>query len=519
MSSAILVILGLLLTLSAVAGAWVSRRVRSRVGRFLISPINPATWSSIGAILTGFFVELVAIAVVMTLFSGGGSLLVVGIGVVLLGLGVEASRFFARIERRRVVIGDLPPLHPHRYLPYGEGPRQLLTAVFLDLNRWRDVVYVFVAFPLAVLELAGVLVLWSVGLVLLSAPFWPASGAGPAIELGGQLLGGESIGPTLTALAFLIGVILLPVTASLTQGILSLHRAVVVGLLCESDQQVLRRRVETLEGSRRAVLDVEASELRRIERDLHDGAQQRLVMLAMNLGLAADRIESDPERARTMVLEARDQARATLAELRSLVRGIAPSILVDRGLVSAIQSLAGRTPVPTVVVSTLPEGYRLPDSVERAAYFVVAESLANVAKHATAVTSAAPSQEATTSPEAWISPETATSPEDATPSSVAALTPTAPGASRCEVRCRLEAASLVIEVEDDGPGGARIAPAGGLAGLAGRVGALDGTFIVTSPEGGPTLVRAVIPIAGSAPAVEAAGPEADRAPATQTGWR
>ena len=224
--------------------------------------------------------------------------------------------------------------------------------------------------------------------------------------------------------------------------------------------------MRTLEGSRRAVIDVEASELRRIERDLHDGAQQRLVMLTMDLGMAAEKLDSDPATARSLVLDAQGQARAALAELRDLVRGIAPAILLDRGLVPALSSLAGRSPIPTAVNSTLPEGERLPDAVERAAYFVVAEALANVAKHASA--------------------------------------------GRCEIRCRGESGRLVVEVWDDGAGGATLVPGGGLAGLAGRVEALDGTLTVESPAGGPTTVRAEIPVVAGQPV---AAP-----PATQTYW-
>jgi signal transduction histidine kinase len=254
----------------------------------------------------------------------------------------------------------------------------------------------------------------------------------------------------LAVAAGVAGLVLAPVAASVSQGMMALHRAVVAGLLCDSERQVLERRVETLEGSRKAVLDVEATELRRIERDLHDGAQQRLVMLTIDLSLAAERIDSDPAAARALVVEAQDQARLALAELRDLVRGIAPAILLDRGLVPALSAIAGRCPVPTVVESTLPAGERLPDATERAAYFVVAEAIANVAKHASA--------------------------------------------GRCEIRCRSEAGRLVVEVWDDGAGGARAIPGGGLAGLAGRVEALDGSLTVESPAGGPTLVHAEMPL-------------------------
>ena len=173
---------------------------------------------------------------------------------------------------------------------------------------------------------------------------------------------------------------------------MALHRGLVAGLLCTSESRELRRQVETLKESRSAVLDVEASELHRIERDLHDGAQQRLVMLSIDLGLASERIDTDPATAKQLVLEAQEQARQALAELRDLVRGIAPSILIDRGLVPALSSIAGRGPVPTSVRSDLAPGERFPAAIERAAYFVVAEALANVAKHsgATALRGALP---------------------------------------------------------------------------------------------------------------------------------
>jgi signal transduction histidine kinase len=251
-------------------------------------------------------------------------------------------------------------------------------------------------------------------------------------------------------LRVIAGLVLLAVAASLSQLLMALHRSVVTGLLCTTESRELRRQVETLRKSRSEVLDAEASELHRIERDLHDGAQQRLVMLSIDLGLASERVQTDPEAAKELILEGQTQAREALAEIRSLVRGIAPSILLDRGLVAAVESISGHGPVPTVLVSNLPAGERLPPATERAGYFVVTEALANVAKHS--------------------------------------------GASTCEVRIRRDGSGLVVEVRDDGRGGAVVAPGGGLAGLAGRIAGVDGTFTVSSPPGGPTLVRAEIPL-------------------------
>jgi len=205
-------------------------------------------------------------------------------------------------------------------------------------------------------------------------------------------------------------------------------------------------RVEQLEVSRAAAIDVQESELRRIERDLHDGAQARLVALGMSLGMAEEKLRTDPEGASALLAEARSGAKEALEELRDLARGIHPPILTDRGLGPAIAALAAHSPVPITISVDAPE--RPPAAVETAAYFVVAEALANAIKYA--------------------------------------------GATRIDVRIGRPDGSLVAEVADDGQGGAD--PAGhGLAGLEQRIRALEGRLRVASPPGGPTTVRAEIP--------------------------
>jgi hypothetical protein len=165
-------VLGLLLVLSALVGAQVRERDRGWVGAFLLSPLHPATWYATLAIFLGFWVELLAFGLIFAAFSSGASLLVVGIGVIVIGLAIEASRLVARIERSRASLADPRPLRPHAYRPYGNGLRDLLLAVFLDVSRWRDVVYVFVAFPLTVLEFVVTVGLWGTSLALLSLPLW-----------------------------------------------------------------------------------------------------------------------------------------------------------------------------------------------------------------------------------------------------------------------------------------------------------------------------------------------------------
>lgn len=426
------------------------------VGAFLRSPLDPTTWRATVAIVLGFGISVVSLSTLSTLFSIGGSLLILFVGIPFIGLGIESAKLFARLERWRMTLIDRRPLlaHPYRQFearprpPYGPWLRQWAEAEFLDQNRWRDVVYVVVSFPLMILEFTVEVTLWALALGLVVVPLAYAALRPDWVNLS---LGGIPIGETQVILvSVLVGLGLVPVAASVSRGLMTMHRAVVEGLLCVSASKALRQDVERLRDSRSAALEMEANELRRIERDLHDGAQQRLVMLAIDLGRAADRLDTDPASAKVLIADATLQARQALAELRDLVRGVAPSILIDRGLVAALGAVAGRCAVPTVIDSALAAGERLPDAVERAAYFVVAETLANVAKHS--------------------------------------------AATRCDVSLHREPGRLVVDVRDDGAGGATVQPGGGLAGLRDRVQALDGALTVSSPLGGPTVVRVELPM-------------------------
>jgi signal transduction histidine kinase len=463
--SAVLAI-GLLLIASALAAARIPGGAtlapsgiagspgRDRLRAFVLSPIHPATWYANGAIVLGLFVGLLSAALIGALISTGLTVLVAGIGLVFIAIGIEGSRLVARMERWRAFVGRpvRPPPHPYRPLR-GGGVFGALRGEFADESRWRDVLYVAINLPLSAIEFVVVATAWTLALSLLTSPIWYDAARGETLPgLLGFLAAHDPSAMTARTLA---GLALLPVVASLSQLVIALHRGVVGSVLCTSEERELRRQVETLRKSRAAVLDVEASELHRIERDLHDGAQQQLVALTIDLGRAGERIESDPAAARQLILEGQVRAREALSELRDLVRGIAPAILLDRGLVPALQSIAGRGPVPAVLVSDLSPDHRLPLTTERTAYFVAAEAVANVSKHSSA--------------------------------------------EHCEIRCRREGTHLVVEVWDDGSGGARIEPGGGLEGLAKRVAGVDGTLSVSSPAGGPTLVRAEIPIVEGSP--------------------
>jgi signal transduction histidine kinase len=210
----------------------------------------------------------------------------------------------------------------------------------------------------------------------------------------------------------------------------------------------LTARIGHLERSRADVVDAAGAERRRLERDLHDGAQQRLVSLAMELGRAKAKFATDPAAAEAIVGQAHEQAKEALAELRNLVRGVHPPVLSDRGLDAALSGLAALSPVPVNVRVMLAQ--RPPGGIEAIAYFVVAEALTNVAKHARA--------------------------------------------TRAAVVVEQVGVMLRVAVHDDGAGGA--SPAGrGLSGLASRAAAVDGRLTVTSPAGGPTTVEVLLPCA------------------------
>jgi signal transduction histidine kinase len=225
-------------------------------------------------------------------------------------------------------------------------------------------------------------------------------------------------------------------------------------LLEPTRKAVLEGRVAALAASRADTVDSAAAEIRRIERDLHDGAQARLVALSMSLGLADELVADDPDRARVLLAEARQTTATVLQELRDLVRGIHPPVLADRGLVKAVRAMALDSPLPVGVRTTGfgdAEELRLPEPVEACAYFVVSEAMANIGKHARA--------------------------------------------RRVEIRLELVDQTLYASIGDDGRGGARLNAGSGLTGLARRLAAFDGTLTVTSPPGGPTILTMELPCA------------------------
>jgi signal transduction histidine kinase len=387
------------------------------------------------AIGTFWFVTLV------TLLSTGFGLAITFLGIPILLGTMWLWTLGARAERWRIgMFFNARLASPYREIPAGSWLVRLRTFV-TDPAVWRDLAYLLVLFPIGIIEFVITMVAITLPIRMITAPVW--------YWLAPE---GERWGPWHHAGTFpgalgiaLLGIPLLLLMPYVLVGMMNLHAALARALLARDAELVAR--VDELTESRSRMMDAALAERRRIERDLHDGAQQRLVALAMDLGMAKIKMDSDPEAARALVEEAHKEAKLAMAEIRNLVRGVYPAVLTDRGLDAAISALAGRCPVPVGVMVDL-DG-RLPEPVESTAYFVVAEALTNVAKHSVA--------------------------------------------TEAEVRVRQESGLLVVDVIDNGIGGADVSVGTGLAGLAGRVAALDGRLSVSSPRGGPTRVRAEIP--------------------------
>ncbi|MGW0361948.1 sensor histidine kinase [Streptomyces sp. NPDC002990] len=370
-------------------------------------PVRPVfgavTWKEIGYLLGNLPVAVVGFTCTLALVATAGSLSVTAVGLPLLAGGLFLSRQLGRLERARAraLLGvrvDEPTPIPGPGRSGGFFP-WLWTSV-KDPVAWRTVLYALIRLPWGVLTFAVVLT----GLFVL----WP-------------------------------------VLPYVVRGMANADRAMVRGLLSPSDE--LERRIAELESDRGVVVDTAAADLRRIERDLHDGAQARLVALAMGLGLAKEKLLEDPEGAAAMVDEAHGEVKLALRELRDLARGIHPAVLTDRGLDAALSSVASRCVVPVKVAVDLPA--RPAEAIEGIAYFVVSELLQNVSKHA--------------------------------------------GARGAGVEVWRAGARLLIRVSDDGRGGARMSGGTGLAGLAERLGAVDGVLVLDSPEGSGTVVTAELP--------------------------
>jgi signal transduction histidine kinase len=406
--------------------------------------VSPRTWLAMTSHLAGLFTGLLVFIFVVTGLSLGFSLLVLALaGLPILGLTLRAATWFAAAERARLafMLGVPIPAWPAETRAgyrWGLVPRwRMLT----QRASWGELGYGLLRLPVSAVALTISVLFWSAGLVMLALPFYnkylPAGGA----ELGDTVLRGTSV--TVTSA---LGLVVLIVAAQVTRGFAIADAAMSRRLLGPPSD--LAARVTELETSRERVVDAAEAERRRIERDLHDGAQQRLVALAMELGRAQAKFTDDPEGARKLVDQAHAQAKEALTELRNLVRGVHPPVLTERGLDAALSGLAALCPVPVDMHVDVP--VRPKSAVEAVAYFVVAEALTNVAKHSRA------------------------------------------SHAKVVVEGHGYPGTLTVMISDDGIGGAD-AHGPGLSGLADRVSGVDGRLSVESPTGGPTIIAAELP--------------------------
>jgi signal transduction histidine kinase len=407
------------------------------------------TWLATIHLLTNLPMGLLSfVPVLIGLVLALGLMPVFLLGIPVLLITIWGSGILARIERSRfaLTLGErIPdPRPPRAPRAPGESWLQRLHHRIGAAHSWREIGYHLLLLPLSLVTFPLTLALWSVPLALVTLPTynWALPNGGAQLGFGIAVRGVP--GAVAVAVAGLVLMLLAPYAV---RALAAMDAAIARGMLGPFTVKELAKRVDDLEESRARVVDSAESERRRIERDLHDGAQQRLVALAMNLGRARSRYDEDPVAAKALLDEAHSEAKQALVELRNLARGIHPAVLTDRGLDAALSGLAGRSSVPVTV--EIDVGTRPSRTVEAIAYFVVAEALTNVAKHSKA--------------------------------------------SRAWVVVRRLDGELRIVITDNGVGGADQTAGSGLAGLADRVSGVDGRLSVLSPPGGPTVISVELP--------------------------
>jgi signal transduction histidine kinase len=408
----------------------------------LTAPFDRRTWLATSYAVLGTVVgALGALVLLLVLSSLALSFTVVG-ALVLLGGTLTVARRLGRAERTRAeVLLGLAISDPH--LPTEGKWWQRVVARATRSETWREVAYLVLLAPIGLIGAVLVVAAWTGAVLFLFLPLY-----NPALANGGAHLFGLVIDTVPeTALVGLTGIGLALAAPWIARAVAGAEGRLAASLLGPSERAALANRVDELRARREQLFDVVEAERRRIERDLHDGAQQRLVALAMNLGMAKEKFDKDPAAARALMEEAHREAKQAMVELRNLARGIHPAVLSDRGLDAALSSLAGRAPVPVAVEVSV--AVRPPAAVETTAYFVVAEALTNIARHS--------------------------------------------GASRAAVTVARNNGHLKVEVTDDGIGGADTSRGTGLAGLVDRVQSVDGTLRISSPAGGPTILTVELP--------------------------
>lgn len=403
--------------------------------------------------LLGWAFVLVALAVVEILVLTWAmttlTLAVLWVTVPLFTGAVLAARAMAD-SRRRFVARGLGIAVERRYRPLPAANRWArFRTVLRDPASWRDLRWLFVDATAGLVLLTVPVATFGAGLLGVTLPLlWGTLPADASLDFPF----GATVQDTRDAVTVGVpwGLLYLGSCWLLTPVVMRWYGRLTAAMLQPDERWLLAERVEQLATTRTQAVDAQADELRRIERDLHDGAQAHLVALGMSLGMVESLVGDDPT-VRPLLTEARAHNAQAIAELRSLIKGIRPPVLSDRGLAGAVESLAMRMPLQVEVELDLPE--RLSEPIESAVYFTISEALANTVKHS--------------------------------------------AASRAWVRGRRERGQLHLEVGDDGRGGAALVPGGGLEGIRRRLAAFDGSLAVRESAGGSTSLIVELPIAGA----------------------
>jgi signal transduction histidine kinase len=414
------------------------------------APWSPRAWRQ-ALYLTGAIPALAAVPLLL-LLAGAAAKPRWALPLLCLVAALLAVPLLGAIHRHRLRATAGVMVSPPPILPNGLSVAAIQQAIRSPVT-WRQVGYHFLAAPALAAAALAAFGMWLAGLLytLVYAYAWTLPWRSPLAR--GQSSGAFGHHPPLSnipadAYLTVAGLVLLAAAPWLTAGVAALDVRAARALLGPSRAEELEHRVEHLTQTRAGAVDAADAERRRLERNLHDGTQQRLVSLAMNLGMARAQTAT-VEEAHEAIAEAHEEAKAALAELRNLVRGLHPPVLEDRGLDAALSGIAARMPIPVRLTVNVP--HRPSPTIEAVAYFVVSEGLTNVTKHARA--------------------------------------------TQADVFVQQDGDRLHIIVTDDGVGGADPARGTGLAGLARRAESVDGTLEISSPPGGPTLLTVDLPCA------------------------
>jgi signal transduction histidine kinase len=417
----------------------------------------------LGFLLPILPIAIASVAVLSSVFWIGFALSFVFVGLFIVLGALFIARGFGMLEIIRLRYSGFQAITPPRWDRKARAGGSLAKAFapFIDGHYWLYLLWAMIVGPLLGFLTWAIVFTWVVTAVA-GTSYWAFSGFIPNgdgvhfTELGLGSAVSDAVGN------FVLGVAALLTLPFITRGMTWLHWQVARGMLGVFSAEQLQERVAGLSSSRSAAVAAEGTALRRLERDIHDGPQQRLVRLQMDLASADRQLDADPAAARALIGEAMQQSKDALEELRALSRGFAPPLLLDRGLVAALDSMATRSSIPVRFVSELPADLELPPELERNAYFIVAEAVTNAEKHsgATAVTLRTWLRHVSEPEETW----------------------------------------LDLTVSDDGVGGAVRRPNHGIAGLEERVHGQGGILTLTSPRGGPTVVMVQLPLTSAEPA-------------------